>query len=260
MGLETVGLEDELRRLAWIKQGPCQNTGWGTELRLKFGHYTPDDYYESCVNSLVDHRTEWIDVGGGKTIFPSNPRLAKLLAESCRRLVAVDPSPNVHENRLAHERYRTLLEDHDDSQGFNLATMRMVVEHVEHPGAFVKKLGELVRPGGMAIIYTVNRWAPVTVVSAATPMWFHHAAKRVLWSAREEDTFPVKYLMNSRSSLSTAFASAGFREVYFRYLDDCRTLARWKPTLAAELTVWKALRSVGLRYPETCLLGVYERT
>ena len=60
--------------------------------------------------------------------------------------------------------------------------------------------------------------------------------------------------------LQTVFAGAGFREVYFRYLDDCRTLARWKATLAAELTVWKALRSVGLHYPETCLLGVYERT
>jgi SAM-dependent methyltransferase len=260
MGLESVGLEDQLRRLTRIKHGPNGKTGWGTDLRLKFGHYTPDDYYESCVESLVDDRTEWIDVGGGKTIFPSNPRLAKLLVERCRRMVAVDPSANVHENQFAHARYQTLLEDHHDSQRFNLATMRMVVEHVERPHAFVNKLGQLVRPGGVAIVYTVNRWAPVTVLSAATPMWFHHVSKRILWSTREEDTFPVKYLMNSRSRLKAVFVGAGFREVYFRYLDDCRTLARWKATLAAELTVWNALRSVGLHYPETCLLGVYERT
>ena len=73
MGWESVGLEDQLRRLTTIKHGPNRNTGWGTDLRLKFGHSTPDDYYESCVESLVDDRTEWIDVGGGKTIFPAIP-------------------------------------------------------------------------------------------------------------------------------------------------------------------------------------------
>jgi 2-polyprenyl-3-methyl-5-hydroxy-6-metoxy-1,4-benzoquinol methylase len=152
-----------------------------------------------------------------------------------------------------------MLEDYVDSGGFNLATMRMVVEHVVRPHEFVTKLSQLVRPNGKAIVYTVNRWAPVTLVSASTPMWFHHAIKKVLWHAQEEDTFPVTYRMNSRSRLRELFTEAGFREIYFRHLDDCRTFARWRWTLAAELALWKALHSIGLYYPETCLLGVYER-
>jgi len=259
MGLESVSLEDRLQRLTRIKHGPEGSTGWGTALRMQFGHYTPDDYYESCVDSLVDARTEWIDVGGGNAIFPSNPRLARLLADRCGRLVAVDPSSNVNENLFAHECHRAMLEDYEDSRGFNLATMRMVVEHVVHPQKFVAKLSQLVKPNGKAIVYTVNRWAPVTLVSANTPMWFHHATKKLLWNAREEDTFPVVYSMNSRFRLRNLFMEAGFREIYFRHLDDCRTFARWRLTLTAELALWKALHSIGLHYPETCLLGVYER-
>jgi hypothetical protein len=34
----------------------------------------------------------------------------------------------------------------------------------------------------------------------------------------------------------------------------------WSPvTMMLELSAWKALRAVGLRYPETCLLGVYRK-
>jgi SAM-dependent methyltransferase len=260
MGLESIGLEDHLQRLTLIKHGAEPNRGWGPALRMRFGHYTPDDYYESCVDSFVDDRTEWIDVGGGNAIFPSNPKLARLLGDRCKRLVAVDPSSNVNENPFAHECHQALLEDYENSRGFNLATMRMVVEHVVRPDEFVQKLSQLVRPGGKAIVYTVNYWAPVTLVSANTPMWFHHAVKRVLWHTREEDTFPVTYRMNSRTRLQKLFKGAGFREIYFRYLDDCRTFAQWRSTLTAELVLWKALNSTGLHYPETCLLGVYERT
>ncbi len=259
MGLESVGLKDQLHRLTRIKQGPQGGAGWGTALRARFEHFTPDDYYESCLDSLVGNQTEWVDVGGGNAVFPSNPRLARVLADRCARLVAVDPSPNVNENVFAHSHCCAMLEDFKDSRGFDLATMRMVVEHVVRPQDFVGRLAQLVRPKGKAVVYTVNRWAPVTLISANTPMWFHHAAKKILWRSREEDTFPVVYGMNTRSRLGELFAAAGFREVYFQYLDDCRTLARWKFTLAAELALWKALHSTGLHYPETCLLGVYER-
>src|SRR5215469_3604082 len=257
-GLDSVARNDRLQRLRQIKHGPDRR-GWATVLCTRVGHYTPDDHYESCVESLVGERTDWIDVGGGHAIFPSNPRLAQILAGRCRRLVAVDPSSNVNRNPFAHERRQVMLEDCLEDEGFDLATMRMVVEHVVRPAEFVAGLGRLVRPGGKAVVYTVNRWAPVTMISSNTPMWFHHAAKKMLWRTREEDTFPVVYRMNTRSRLRNLFSNGGFREVFCRRLDDCRTFARWKITLTAELALWKALQAAGCRYPETCLLGVYER-
>ncbi|MBI5086334.1 MAG: methyltransferase domain-containing protein [Acidobacteria bacterium] len=241
------------------RSGPWEELGWAPRLRARFGYSSPEDYYEALVDSLVGEQTEWIDIGGGSSVFPSNAKLAGILAGRCRRLVAVDPSPNVLENPFAHERVHAFLENYDDSAGFTLATARMVVEHVARPYEFTRKLSQIIRPGGRVVIYTVNRWAPVTVLSGATPMWFHHAGKKMLWSTEEKDTFPVVYQMNTRSRLRELFSSAGFRETLFLRLDDCRTFGRWPVTLAAELSLWKMLQCIGLPYPESCLLGMYER-
>ena len=252
-------LEARMRHLFEFKYGSIDQMGWDPRLRHQFGHFTPDDHYEAVVEGLIDSDTEWLGVGGGSAIFPSNSRLARILAGRCKRLVAVDPSPNVNENPFAHERYQRLLEEFPASGQFTLATARMVVEHVTHPEQFVTKLGQLVRPGGKAVVYTVNRWAPMTVLSGCTPIVVHHFAQKVLWRTEEKDTFPVAYLMNTRSRLNGLFTAVGFREIRFHRLDDCRTLAKWKATLTLELMIWKALRSAGIGYPESCLLGVYER-
>jgi SAM-dependent methyltransferase len=182
-----------------------------------------------------------------------------MLADRCKRVVAVDPSSNIHENPFAHERHQTYLEDFHDRSQFTLATARMVVEHVTYPERFVAKLGQLVRPGGKSVVYTVSRWAPMTILSGCTPMVVHHFAKKLLWGAEEKDSFPVTYRMNTRSRLDGLFAAAGFREIHFHRLDDCRTLAKWQTTLLLELTIWKTLRAIGIGYPESCLLSVYER-
>jgi 2-polyprenyl-3-methyl-5-hydroxy-6-metoxy-1,4-benzoquinol methylase len=254
-------LDTRMQELFEVKHGSVDKTGWSPRLRRQFGYFTPDDYYEAVVESLVDGNTEWLDVGGGSAIFPSNPKLSHILADRCKRLVVVDPSGNINDNPFAHERYQRLLEEFSDSSGqFTLITARMVVEHVTHPQRFVTKLSQLLKPGGKAVIYTVNLWSPGAIISSYTPMAFHHFAKSLLWDAEEKDTFPVAYLMNTRSRLNRLFTAAGFREIAFHRLDDCRTLGRWKPLLTLELTLWKALRSVGLGYLESCLLGVYERS
>ncbi|MGE5178134.1 MAG: class I SAM-dependent methyltransferase [Bacteroidota bacterium] len=253
-------IEDRLRRLFEAKYGSSVGQmSWSPRLRHRFGYFTPDDYYEAVVEGLVESGTEWLDVGGGSSIFPNNPKLARILADRCKRLVAIDPSANVNENPFAHERCQMFLEDFQGTRQFSLATARMVVEHVARPESFVAKLGQLIRPGGRAVVYTVSRWAPMTILSHGTPIGIHNLFKRVLWGAEEKDTFPVVYRMNTRRRLQELFASGGFREVQFFRLDDCRTLAKWKVTSLFELSTWRVLRSAGIGYPESCLLGVYER-
>jgi 2-polyprenyl-3-methyl-5-hydroxy-6-metoxy-1,4-benzoquinol methylase len=253
-------LEARLVNLFELKHQSASQRGWSIRLRRRFGYFTPDEYYEGVVDSLIDRNTEWLDVGGGSAVFPGNPKLARILADRCKRLVAVDPSCNINENPFAHERHQTILEQFDSgSRQFPIVTARMVVEHVAHPEQFVAKLSEVVKPGGKAVVYTVSRWSPMTILSGCTPISVHHFAKRLLWGVDEKDTFDVTYLMNTRSRLLQLFEGCGFREIHFRRLDDCRTLAKWKASFFAELVAWKSLRSLGFSYPEACLLGVYER-
>lgn len=233
--------------------------GWTPRLHDRFGYRSPDDWYEATLFHLIGPETDWLDVGCGRHVFPHNQDGARHLAATCRLLVGVDPSDNIRDNQVVHERAHCMLQDYRTDRRFDLVTMRMVAEHIEDPAAAVAALSRLIRPGGLAVIYTVTKFSPASLVAAVTPMPVHHVVKRILWGGSEEDTFPVVYRMNTRRELCALFNQGGFREESFAYLDDCRSLAQWWLPAAAELALWKTLRVVGLRYPEACLLGLYRK-
>lgn len=259
---ETTPSHDELREIVRLKHptGDPSGFGWATRMRLDFGYFTPDEIYEHTVSGLVHAGTSWLDVGCGRNLFPSNPRLARELAGRCLNLVGVDPDATIDENEYVRERVRGTLADVPGEARFDLITLRMVAEHVEDPPALADHLARLTRPGGRVVIITVDRWAPVTLIARFTPFWLHHPIKRLAWGTEDKDTFPVVYRMNTRSRLRRLFEGRGFRESRFAHLDDCRTFANTRPLLFLELSARAALRRIGLRYPESCLLGVYERS
>lgn len=250
---------EELERLFQLKYGDPAATGWSPRRRFAFGYYQPADHYEALVNKLVTAETDWIDIGGGSALFPDNEPLSKLLSERARRLVAVDPSDNLDSNPYPDERAKCMIEDYQTTAQFDLATFRMVAEHITNPESVVNALNRLLRPHGMVVIFTVNRWSPVTMVSSLVPFGLHHPIKQLFWAGDEEDTFPTAYRMNTREQLRTVFAAGGFEERYFAYVDDLSVFGRFKSLNYAELVAWRALKGLRLKYPENCLLGVYEK-
>jgi 2-polyprenyl-3-methyl-5-hydroxy-6-metoxy-1,4-benzoquinol methylase len=246
-----------LEALYQQKHGP--RPGWSPTQRLKAGYFLPADVYEALLSALVSPGCRWLDVGGGSDVFPENQPLAQQLADRAQRLVAVDPSENVLANPYADERVRCLLEDYRTDQVFDLATLRMVAEHVTDPDRLVQTLSRLVAPRGLVVVLTVNQWAPLTVLSRSTPFRWHHQIKRLFWEGDEADTFPVAYRMNTRAVLAAQFAAHGFTERQFAYLDDLSALGGFRIGSRIELLAWKLCRQFHVRYPENCLLGVYER-
>lgn len=241
------------------KYGDLAAGGWSPRLRKRFGYLSPDDRYEMHVADTVTAGTDWLDVGCGRLLFPGNMGLAAQLAARCRSLGGIDPSPNIQENTLLQHRAQCSLEAYAPDRQFDLITMRMVVEHISDPDAAVAALGRLTRPGGKVVIYTVNKWSPVSLASAATPTAVHLAAKRILWGGEDRDTFPTAYKMNTRSALQRLMAANNFSEAAFDYLPDTRTLAQFRAGAWAELALWRSLRTMGIMYPENCLLGTYVR-
>jgi len=250
---------DELRSLLTLKHGDVSRAGWGVRRRAYHQFFTPDDWYETLVRRLVTPATRWLDVGGGASIFPHDAPLATELARRAKLLVGVDPSDNIHANPFVHERWRGLIEDYQSPHQFDLATLRMVAEHVADPPRVIAKLRDLIAPDGHVVIYTVNRWSPITLVSTSTPHGLHHPLKRLFWGGEDKDTFPVAYKMNSRRELKRLFLQGSFDEVLFQHLDDLATFSQIKPLNWLELKVWRVLRALRLGYPENCLLGVYRR-
>ena len=249
----------DLQRLSVLKYGKTETRGWTPKLREIFGYFTPDDWYETLLDGLITPTTRWLEVGCGRRLFPSNPSLATTLSTRCARLVGIDESENIAENPYIHAYQQVYLEDFQTDEVFDLITLRMVAEHVRDPDKLVTALAKLLAPGGRVVIYTIYRWSPVPIVAFLTPMAVHHALKRLVWDTEQRDTFPVKYLMNTRKALSTVFAKYKFEEKSYRLIGDCRTFQKWKITCFLELLAWRVLRAIGLNYPELCILATYGR-
>jgi 2-polyprenyl-3-methyl-5-hydroxy-6-metoxy-1,4-benzoquinol methylase len=234
--------------------------GWSPRLRQRFGYFTPDECYEAIMLQLINNGADWIDVGCGHDLFPFNKPLADILSARCRLIVGVDPSPNIEKNVLVHEKAKCTIEDYHTDRKFDVISLRMVAEHIADPEAAIAAFSRLTKPGGRVVIYTVSKWAISSLVAAGSPLAFHHLVKAVLWGTDPQDTFPTVYRMNTRPRLRQLFAAGGFREEQFLYLDDCRTLAKWRIGTAMELYARRALRALGLPYVDVCILGVYRKS
>jgi SAM-dependent methyltransferase len=249
----------DLKEVFGMRYGDVNGVGWGPSVRKRFNYFTPDEYYEAVVNKLVTVNCEWLDVGCGRYVFPNNINLARILSDRCALLVGVDPDETIDENTFVHRRHKTSIENFRSDRTFDVVTLRMVAEHFVDPEQVVKSLSQLTKPGGRVVVYTINRWSAVSIITWLTPFQLHHPIKSLLWGSEEKDTFPVTYRMNTRRALVRLFHRSGFREQYFTYLDDCRSLSRFRATHFCELYSWRALRALGCTYPENCLLGIYER-
>jgi SAM-dependent methyltransferase len=173
--------------------------------------------------------------------------------------VGVDPCDTLDDNPYVHTKVKKRIEHFHADASFDLITLRMVAEHIESPHEVLASLSRATRPGGLVVVYTVNKWSPVSVVARLVPFSLHYVLKRLVWHVEGRDTHPVVYRMNTRRSLARAFRAAGFRERYFARLDDCRASggSRWLRYL--ELSTRLLLRRCSLPYPEACLLAVFER-
>jgi len=251
--------EDDLKQVFRIKFGDLTDKGWGPRIRHRYQYYSPDEYYEAMVAKLVKKGSAWLEVGGGRFIFPSNAPLARLLADRCGLLVVADPDSNVEQHSLAHQTVRCRIEDYGSAHTFDVVTLRMVAEHIAEPKRAIQAIATLTKPGSHVVVYTINRRSPVPFITWLAPFVLHHPIKRLVWGGESRDTFPVQYRMNTRKTLATLFRDAGFVEHYFAYLDDCRTSIGFRAAHLLELNVWRLFRSCHVRYPENCLLGVYTR-
>jgi SAM-dependent methyltransferase len=251
--------QDDLDKAFHERYGQPHELGPLPKRMFKFKYFPPDVYYEAIINKLVKPGCMWLDVGGGRNVLPYNISLTQKLAERCETLVAIDPSINILENKFAHKRVQSTIENYRDDKLYDLITMRMVAEHISQPQMAVTAMSRLLKPNGNIVIYTINKFALVSIFTWIIPFKLHHPIKRILWQTEQKDTFPVMYRMNTRYTLHKLITEAGLTEDLFIYLDDCLVFQRIGWLNSIELNLRWLLRRASLFYPETCLLGVYKR-
>ena len=104
----------------------------------------------ATVDRLLTAGGSWADVGCGRHVFPSNPRLAKKLCSRASYVVGIDPDPNVLENPFVTERFRGMIEDYP-------AQTRVRPDHTawwpstSPPPRALSKIASMLTPGGRTV-------------------------------------------------------------------------------------------------------------
>jgi len=144
-----------------------------------------------------------LDVGAGAGILPQM-HFKGLVTRVC----GIDLDPRVVENPMLDEADAGAIPYADDC--FDLIFADNVLEHIEEPSKFFSEITRVLKPGGVFICKTPNKWHYVPTIARLTPHWFHQSYNQ-LRGRSSEDTFPTCYRANSRGDVSRLAVQAGLQ-------------------------------------------------
>jgi SAM-dependent methyltransferase len=227
--------------------------GWNERIRdrLDRGRYAEfetrwdDRLLRAAVLAELDPTKDLLDLGAGAGIVPEMG--FKGLA---RRVCGVDPDPRVVDNPHLDEGREGFGESIPyEDESFDVVVSDNVLEHLDNPLDVFREVHRVLRPGGVFLAKTPNRWHYVAIGATLTPHSFHRKFNAARGRAAE-DTFPTRYRANSRGQIAKHARAAGFELLSVEFFEGRpEYLRRWAPLYALGAAYEAVVNSTRLLAP-----------
>lgn len=134
-----------------------------------------------------------LDIGAGAGIIPEMNFKGKV-----KNVIGVDPDKRVLENKYLDKAYIGFGEKLNfiNSKSIDIIICNNVLEHIKNPELFYKEVHRILKPAGIFISKTPNKYHYVPLIAKVTPNRFHEFFNK-LRGRSEEDTYPTLYKVNS---------------------------------------------------------------
>ena len=138
-----------------------------------------------------------LDIGAGAGIVSEMN-----FKQNVKFICGIDLDPRVQENPMLHEgkiadASRIPYED----EKFDLIFADNVMEHLEDPEGVFAEAKRVLKPGGLLLFKTPNRWHYMPIIARATPLSFHKFVNQLRGRAGV-DTFKTFYRANSKHQVN----------------------------------------------------------
>lgn len=170
-------------------------------------------FRESILDHLQPDHT-LLDIGAGAGIIESMN--FKGLAA---KVVGLDPDPRVTDNPNLDEGHIGFGEHLPFNENtFDIVIMDNVAEHLANPKQVFSEIFRVIKPGGVLLFKTPNRFHYMPLISMFTPLAFHRYFNK-LRGREGEDTFPTQYKANSKSQIKKLAKIVGFTNHRLRLIE-----------------------------------------
>lgn len=202
--------------------------------RLKYSHYL----YEDALRDHITPQTKWLDLGCGHQILPPwREEQERQVVNRCRLTIGVDPDlQSLRRHRTISLRVAARADELPlKSCSLDLVTTNMVVEHFDNPELQFGEVSRVLRPGGVFLLHTPNKWAYNTLASMLIPRFIKTRLIYLLEGRKEQDAYPTFYRSNTRKKIRTLALKCGFRVKKLRMVVSSAELAMVPPLAFFEL-------------------------
>jgi SAM-dependent methyltransferase len=163
-----------------------------------------DQLFRERIASHLHPHSDLLDLGAGAGIVPQM-NFRGLGARVCG--VDLDPrvvsNPALDEGRIANAERIPY-----ENARFDIVFSDNVLEHLEEPARVFREVARVLKPGGVFLFKTPNKWHYMPTIARLTPHSFHRYVN-VLRGRPKTETFPTRYRANSYRDVTRLAANAG---------------------------------------------------
>jgi SAM-dependent methyltransferase len=134
---------------------------------------------------------------------------------------------------------------------FDACVSNYVCEHLDDPNEHLEEVSRVLKPGGVYVLRTPNRFHYIAIVSSLTPHSFHLKAANRLRAIDGHDPYPTRYRLNSKAQIQRLALKTGFTVEYLRLVEKEPSYGMSSRVLFLIFTAYERLVN------STELLGVF---
>lgn len=174
-----------------------------------------DALFRKRILAVLTPESKVLDLGAGAGIVEQMN-----FRGHAARVCGVDLDPRIEENPWLDEgKVADVANLPFGDETFDVVFADNVMEHLPEPLAVLSEVKRVLRPGGMFLFKTPNKWHYMPLIARYTPHRFHQFINRRRGRA-EIDTFPTRYLANSRSTILSLARASGLEAIMIERLES----------------------------------------
>lgn len=152
-----------------------------------------DKLFREYILNVLEPHHRVLDIGAGAGIVEQMN-----FKDRAGSIVGIDLDERVLENPWLDEAHhgdasRTPFPDDE----FDIIICDNVLEHIAELETFLKEVSRILKPDGLFMGKTPNKYHYMPLIARYTPLWFHKYYNN-LRGREADDTFPTTYLLNTR--------------------------------------------------------------